>query len=449
MIRKISLFFLGVMMFSLQIKAQETRGLTLTEAIRLGVENSKNLKRTQNSLDKATASVDEAKDRKLPDLKLSGQYMRMAKASFGGPLLESLSGKEAGDGSSGGGGGVSPNQVLLGMANASIPVFSGNRINNGIQAAKYLEKAASFDVEDQKEAVIENTIEAYYNLYKAQSYVTLVKENLKTSEQRVKDFSNLEKNGIIPRNDLLSAQLQQKNMELAVLEAENNQKIANYNFDLMIGLDENTTLELQSPDFNTSLLPLQDLETDALQSRNDVQSLDNRLHAAEYATKVTKGAYWPSVVVSGMYAALDVHKVLTAKNLMNAGVALSYNLSDLYKTKSKVRQSIAQEKDVQIAQSELTDQIKMQVHKAYQDYLESIKRIDVLQNAIELANENYRIVKNKHDNSLATATELLDADASKLQANVNYEFAKVDSRIAYNKLLLASGLITKTYMNNK
>lgn len=430
---------------SLDAGAQQVRTLSLNEAVSLSISNNKSLKQSQYALEGAKAGVQEAKERRLPDVKVSGSYMRLNTPNVSGNLLQMMAGESGGQGSEAGS--VKVNQVAFGMANASLPLFSGNRINNGVKAAAYLEKAAAYDVEYQSDLVIDNTIEAYYNLYKAQAYLKLVAENNRTALNRVKDFANLEKNGVIPRNDLLNVQLQQKNMELAILDAENNMKIANYNFDLMLGLDENTTLEVAGLDGeqNKQLAPIEEYVNNALSERSDVKALDNRLNASQVNTKITKGAYLPSVALTGGYVAADVHNMLTVTNAMNVGVGLSYNIADLYKTGAKVKQARAQEAEMQMAKSNLLDGVKMEIHKAYQDFRESSQKVNVLKTAVELADENYKIVKNKYDNSLATATELLDADANKLQAAVNYEFSMIDNLIAYNKLLRASGQISAAY----
>jgi outer membrane protein len=79
------------------------------------------------------------------------------------------------------------------------------------------------------------------------------------------------------------------------------------------------------------------------------------------------------------------------------------------------------------------------VNRAYLNWLSGQKKIQVHAQAIEQANEGYRVVKNKYNNSLATATELLDADLAQLEANLNYVNAKADAVVAYNQLLLAAG----------
>jgi outer membrane protein TolC len=47
------------------------------------------------------------------------------------------------------------------------------------------------------------------------------------------------------------------------------------------------------------------------------------------------------------------------------------------------------------------------------------KKMQVYQKAIDQATENYRITKNKYDNSLATTTDLLDANVAQLLARLN------------------------------
>jgi outer membrane protein TolC len=68
----------------------------------------------------------------------------------------------------------------------------------------YQAEAASAMQTKEEVAIVVN----YYASYKAQKTVELLKENQKSAQQRVTDFLQLEKNGIIPRNDLLKAQLQ-------------------------------------------------------------------------------------------------------------------------------------------------------------------------------------------------------------------------------------------------
>ncbi len=54
--------------------AQNVRKLSLPEAVQLGLENSKNLKLSQNRIDRAVAQLKTVKDEKLPSASASFAY---------------------------------------------------------------------------------------------------------------------------------------------------------------------------------------------------------------------------------------------------------------------------------------------------------------------------------------------------------------------------------------
>lgn len=433
--------------------AQNARKLTLDEAITLSLQNSKDLKLSQARIKEATASLREARERRLPDLSVSGSYLRLNQpdVNLKVKLGSSNSSGSEGSGSSSGSAASSlkVEQAAYAMANLSIPVFAGFRIQHGIESAKYLAKAAELDAERDRDEVVANTIAAYSNLYKAKAALDIVKENLKQSQQRVTDFTNLEKNGLMARNDLLKAELQQSNVELTLLDAENNWKITYINMNLMLGLPENTELEPDATAFvnGTNAKTFEDWEGTALQNRKDIAATDYRVKAANAGVKAAKGDYYPSLALTGGYIAADIPNLVTLTNVMNGGIGLKYSPSSLWKTGSKVAQAKARRQEAEINREMLSDGIRLQVAQAYQNYLSTVKKIDVYAKAEEQANENYRIVKNKYDNSLATTTDLLDADVAQLQAKLNHAFAMADATVAYKKLQASAGVLTEN--NNK
>lgn len=435
---KIIIALLALFLSADAAQAQQSRPLSLKEAIELSIGNSKKLKVSQAKIDQATAELSEAKLRQYPDLKVSGSYLRINKPNI--DLKANLG--SSGEGNGGQTQEFNVNQVVYGMATASVPLFSGLRIRNGIESAKYLKKAAELDAQQDKDELIQNTVAAYYNLYKAQAAVNLVQENLKQAQQRTKDFSNLEQNGLIARNDLLKVQLQESNVELTLVDAENNRSIANFNMDLMLGLDENTELKLDDSELGKAykIGSLEDWESKALSNRADYLALEQRQEASRSGVKAAQGEYYPSLALTGGYVAADIHNFLTVTNALNAGVGLSYNLAALYKNGANVKKAKAQQEQLHWSGQQLNDGIRMEVHQAYQNYLENIKKIDVYHKAVEQAKENYRITKNKYDNALVTTTDLLDADVAKLQADINYEYAKADAEVAINKLYETAGV---------
>jgi outer membrane protein len=419
--------------------AQEKKTLTLNEAIDLSIQNSKLLKSNQAKIEEATAAWKEAVEKKLPDAKVSGSYLRLNSANFD---LKTKDNNSGGSGNSSETPKVS--QAVYGLLNVSLPIYSGGRIRYGIESSKFLEQAAKLDAQDDKDEVIQNTIEAFANLFKANTAVKLVKENLLQSQQRTKDLSNLEKNGLLARNDLLKAELQSSNTELSLLDAENNWQLANINMDLMLGLPTSTELVLDTAgvERKNDTRILDDYLQAALTNRKDIAATDYRKKAAESGVKASKGELYPSLALTGGYIAADIPHVFSVTNAVNIGVGVSYNIGSLWKNKSKVQQAEARVKQLVITESMMDDNIRLQVNRSYLNLLSSRKKIDVYAKAVEQAEENYRIVKNKFDNSLATTTDLLDADVAQLQSRLSYTLARADAFVAYNKLLQTAGILS-------
>jgi outer membrane protein len=420
------------------LQAQEKRPLTLAEAIDLSIKNSHQLKSSEAKIEEATAALKEAVQKKLPDASVSGSYLRLTTAN--------VDLKTKSNNSSGGTTNETPkvSQAMYGILNASLPIYQGGKIRYGIESSEFLEKAAKLDAEDDKDEVIQTTIEAFATLFKAKTAVRLVKENLAQSQQRSKDLGNLEKNGLLARNDLLKAELQSSNIELNLLDAENNLQLANVNMDLMLGLPTTTELVLDTTGIARKDDPrvLEDYMQLALNNRKDISALDYRKKAAETAVKTVQAEKYPSLQLTGGYIAADIPKVFSVTNALNIGVGVSYNISSLWKNKAKMEQANARVKQLVAAQAIADDNVQLQVNRNYFSLISYRKKIEVYAKAVEQARENYRIIKNKFDNSLATTTELLEADVAQLQATLSYTLARADAFVAYNKLLQTAGVLS-------
>ena len=435
---RIRIYFIGVAVLLVSsVMAQERKPLGLKEAIDLSIKNSKQLKISSAKIEEANATLKESENRKLPDASVSGSYLRLGTANIDVKKQNN----------NGNNNGESPkvSQAAYGILNASLPIYAGGRIRYGIESSRYLAQAVKLDADNEKDEVIENTIEAYVNLYKAKMAVDLVNENLAQAEQRLKDLRNLEKNGLLARNDLLKAELQVSNTELSLLDVENNWQFANVNMNLMLGLPEKTIIFPDSSllQQNLSVNTLDDYVQSAITNRRDIAAIDLRKQAAQTGVKAVKAEYYPSIQLTGGYIAANIPNVLTITNATNIGLGVAYSIGSLWKTKAKIQGAEARARQLVASEELLNDNIRLQVNRAYLNWLSSQKKIEVYAKAIDQANENYRIVKNKYNNSLATTSDLLEADVAQLQARLNYTSARADAVVIYNQLLLASGQAEK------
>ncbi|MFV0157657.1 TolC family protein [Empedobacter falsenii] len=408
--------------------AQETN-VSLQEVIQQSLQNNKSVKVAEAAKNTSEYKVQSAKNNRLPDISLSGQYMHLFTTTNVDIKLPMQS--------SGGGMGVEPNQLLLGQASASIPVFAGFKIKNAIKSSELMVDLSNLQIEATKENVVWQAINLYFGLYKTQRSIDVLNENLVRANQRVKDFQNFLDNGIIARNDLLRAKLQASNVQVAIDEAETQYKNINYRLNLLTGQDESKIVHVD----NVETLKTINQNSQDYVNRTDVKSYDVKNQIADSQIKIAKAAYYPQLAISAGYIAMDIDKVASVTNATNVGVGLKYDLSSLYKNKAEVEIAKALKLENEMQKETTIDKAKVEMNEAFQKYDLAKKKNNVYKEAVEQANENYRIVKDKNDNGLADTDDLLEADVQQLQAKINQVVGDADEQLAIYEYYYTTGIL--------
>ncbi len=216
-----------------------------------------------------------------------------------------------------------------------------------IKLSDQLYQAETANAMQTKEEVAMKVVNFYASLYKAQKTVELLKENQKSAKQRVTDFIELEKNGIIPRNDLLKSQLQVSKIQLTLDSAISDLNVVNFELISLLKMDPKTKLEVRESDFAD--FQMNNIPTDeqlALQNRKDLEAIQLQEKASLANIKIAKSGYYPSIAILGGYTALNLKNVLVVQNAMNIGVGLSYDLSGILKNGTNVK--IAESKALEL-----------------------------------------------------------------------------------------------------
>ncbi len=434
---KIKTFLFSALFFLVAgvIYSQETT-LSIKEAVDLALSNSDEAKRSEIGIITAENELKITKDNQYPDFKLSGQYSYLTNADVN---LKLSSGNNASETDPNAAPAESPDihQLLLGQATISMPLFSGFRLKNAIKARENGLNAAKMNAKNNREKIALKTIQNYLNLYMARKTIELVEESLKSAKQRVKDFSAMEKNGLLARNDLLKSQIQESNVELSLEEATKNAEILNYQLVTILKLPEGTRINTNDSDFIIS----PKISSGEI-NRNDLEALKYQHKAAENNIKMAKADYFPSLGLTGGYIALDLQNALTVSNAMNIGVGVSYNLVNIFKNKNEVKLAKSKAQQLEYSIAVVSDQIKIQIKNAEQDYKLALRKFEVYTKSEEQAVENYRIVKDKYDNGLLDTNDLLEADVQQLQTKINLAYARAGITQKYFELLKAQGNLT-------
>lgn len=421
------------------LQAQNVKQLSLQEAIDLGIANSKNLKLSQQKIDEAVAQLAVVKDNVLPSATASFMYnhaeipTNTLKIGEGDPIHL-------------------PNRAdaFVGTAAVQELIYGGGKLKYAQESTKLLKEVAQLDAEKNKEEVSYAVVNSYFSLYKLLQSKKVVAQNLAAIAKQLKQAQRFYEQGLVTKNDVLRFQLQQANVSLTEMEIENNRKIVNYNLDILLGLPENTAIELKDVDGTLpQLTAFSDYLNTALSSRQELQQLSLQHKAADFNIKSIKANTLPTVGLGANLYYVNPSGNFIPNNQqfimpITLGANISWNIGSLWTNKNKVAEAKVQQLEIDTQKDILADNVKTELNKNYQNYQLAIQKINVLETSIAQATENDRLLESKYQNNIASATDRIDAETLLYQAKINLELAKADAKLAYYTLLKSTGKISPT-----
>jgi len=99
----------------------------------------------------------------------------------------------------------------------------------------------------------------------------------------------------------------------------------------------------------------------------DILALSFRKKAATTGIAAVKAEMYPSVALTGGYIAADIPHLITITNAVTVGVGVKYDLGSLWKTKSKIVQAQAREREISAGQAQLDDVVRLQINQDYEN----------------------------------------------------------------------------------
>jgi len=428
--------YVTVMLFGTIANAQE-RVITLPEAIKLGIQNSKTLRLSQAKIDEAISQYNQAKDLSKPSASVSFGYDRaeitdnvLAFGSLKLPLPKN-------------------NNAYLGILSAKEVIFNGNKFKYAQQSTELLSQVSRLDADLNKDDVVYDIISSYYTLYEVLQSQKVVKQNLATIDQQIKQSQRFFDQGLVTKNDVLRFQLQRSNVELNGIDLETNRKIVNYNLDILLGFPENTQLKVDTfTEAAREIAPLTNYIDTALANRNEIKQYNLRSQVAETNIKNIHANQAPVLALSGSayYVGVAANPIPQTGNFIDPiviGLNFSWDFSTLWTNKNKIAQAKIQRDEVDINKNIAIDKIKNEVNQDYENYIKAVDKIALLQTSIAQAGENNNILESKYKSNVASAIDRADAQTLLYQAQINLALAKADAGLAYYTLLKSTGKLNK------
>ncbi|WP_409415382.1 TolC family protein [Flavobacterium sp. PS2] len=433
--KKIALILILLGITTLQ--AQQINPISLQEAIKIAKENNKNILKSRIEVDISKENIKETKELRLPEIDFNGGYSRVTNLTeFKGGFLKDKDVTH-----------TIPEMYNIGTA-IKVPLYAGNKINNAIAIANQESKIAQVKSEKAENDIQLEVIATYLGIQKMMELQKIIDENIKEEQSRLKEVQSLKNHGTITKNEVLRAELQLSDRELNALTNSKNIKIALHELKTILQLPEEQEIAIDTTaSFNEDVK----MDNYNFYLNNTLQNEEMRIANQEMEIKKTelklaKGNYYPTINFFGDYNLKYPNYMFFPPNpylysLGQVGIEATFSLSGLYKNKTKVH--IANSRiELQKTQSEIVkNKVQDELFRNHTQYEEITEKIKVVDKALKLATENYRIVKLKYLNQLVLITEMVDADNALLQAKYNKIATRIDAEMKHYELLHTAGLL--------
>ncbi|PIF45156.1 outer membrane protein TolC [Chryseobacterium sp. 52] len=426
---------LVIALFPALFFSQQIKQLTADEAADMGVRNHQQLKVAAQNIDIAKQNTNVAKLQKLPTVTASTSQFYLGDAVAIDKDFSNSTNIPM------------PHYGSSYAVQATQLIFKGGLITKSVELAGLREQLSELDLEKNKLEVKFLVISNYLDIYKMVNQESVFQNNKKLAQERLKNIQKFYQQGMVTRNEVIRGELAIKNLDQGILTLTNNKKILNYNLNIALGLSSETEIvpveSLTDKGSGMGMDYYMDLAHD---SNPQLKSAKKNIDVADKNIEIIKTDQMPTLSGFGGYTLQ--RPVMTRNPVLDmysggwqAGVSLSYNIDNLYKTKEKVKLGELQKAQAGDAVTLVQQNVDMAVNAAYVKYQESIQQADIFNDAKSLAEENYKITEAKYLNQLAVQAEMIDAQNQKLQSELDFANAEINVLYQYYNLLKASGTL--------
>jgi outer membrane protein len=420
------------------VRAQDSQApLTLEESIKIAMERSLTLHSAVVGVVGSEFRRKEAITKFLPQW--IGQY---GWSRSNTPVILGASSQSA---LSGGTAFISPDKDIYNFSTTlTQPLFTGGLNLANYRSAKLGVDLSRTDVETAKLDLVQQVRVGYFNILRAEKFADVANQQVKNFEAQLEVTKAFFDVGIVPKNDVLQAEVQLANAKQSLAKAANDVATAKASFNIVLRREVDTPLEVVDI-LAYKAFPLsfgQSLE-EAFRLRPEIKKAQISIDQAKESVKIARSEFFPTISLAGNYSRssddLDLSGGANFVNAWEIGASATFTLWNWGNTVFKVGENKVKVTQAEDTKKQQIDSITLEVKNDYLNMLVAEKNINTAEKAIEQAEENLRMFEERYRYQVATQTDVLNAVTLLAQARVNYYGALSDFNVARAQLERSMG----------
>ena len=323
-------------------------------------------------------------------------------------------------------------------------LFDGRRRDGVLDIAELNQDIANFELDSTTQEVLFEGIDAYHEVLRQSRLVDLgrgneatIKHQLELEDERVRTGA-----GIAVDVLLSKARLQIAKEQRVSFQGQLRAAITRYRqvFDTVPQI-----AELIEPIPPIDLLPdtVDEAAKFAIEENPELSTSTGLVDVASRERTVAQSDFWPRLELVGKANAEDdVDGIVGSRYDFSVLLQLNWEIFSGFATRARVAQASAQYGERLDELSFTRRKVTEEVGLAWNNLLTARERVELLQNAVSLANQVFDARKKLRDAGKESTLNVLDAETEYYNARINFVNASYDARVAVYRLLLAMGSLT-------
>lgn len=317
------------------------------------------------------------------------------------------------------------------------PVYTGGRLLETIRMAGHQQSIASHQAEIFRSSICYQTDMQYWNTVARREIVEITADFRNSMRSFVHTIRERVDAGLVDPQDLLMAEVKLNEAEYLLLQTQTQFETSRMGLNSLIGVEL-----VQPTEIDTCIPPVAYTTSTPLpggENRAELKMAYEQKKLAESSLKLNDSKYKPQVYVGvdGSYSSpgynfrsdLDPNYAVYAK--------VSIPLFEWGKRKSEKRaysQRIGMATD-QI--NKVEDQVQLEIQTAQVSLTKAMEQVCLSENSLQKASENEQKALERYTEGKISVVEVIDAQAYRQTAQLNYVQAKVLAQGAYSDLIKA------------
>ena len=406
------LFIAALLGVSFGVSAQTW---TLEQCIRHALENNLSIRQGELSVQQSEIELNSAQNRRLPGLSASVSESFSAGRSLLGNNTYATNTNST------------SSNLHIG---ADVPVFQGFQIKNNIALSKLNLAAATADLEKAKDdirvAVAQSYVQVLYNM----EILEVAKAQVEIDSLQVVRLTEMLRNGKASAAELAQQKASHAQSTYQLTQASNNLRISLLDLSQLLELPNPEGFSVVKPSAEAMDLRLvgdaADIYADAVERKASIQAEKIRLEAADARIAVAKGAFLPTISLSGglgtgYYTSSLGSSASFADQMKNnfsqqLGLSMSIPIFARMANRNNLRSSQLSARTQELQLENAKKSLYKEIQQAWYNALASQDRYVSSQMVRDSASESFELVSAKYENGKANITEFNEAKNTLMRA---------------------------------